>query len=130
MVVVVASAATQMIVPCITKTADIKHVTVLNGTAIPTRIGIRIKGAERAFGISAVITLDAAWAIVVNADAMVSNRSAAPRAVESQVLSVVNAIHVGGDHVGGFIHAVIVDILFVAGNKANCGNKKGNCYQT
>ena len=130
-VVVITSATTQVEVGSMTKAAHIKHMTVLNGTTIETRIGIGVQGAERTGRIVAIQCLaDGLGTIVVDADTMVANRSSAPRTVESHVLRTVNVIHVGGDHEGGFIHAVIVDILFVAGNKTNCGNKKGNCYQT
>ena len=129
--VVFTSAATKVEVGSMTKRADIKHVTMLNGATIETRIGIRIQGAEGAGWISAVQSLaDILGTIVMDVDTVGANRSFAPRAVESYVLRAVNVIHVGGDYVGGLIHAVIVDVLFVAGNKANCGNKKGNCYQT
>jgi hypothetical protein len=130
-VVVIAGATTKVEVGSMTKTAHIKHMTVLNGTTIETRIGIGIQGAEGTGRIVAIQCLaDGLGTIVVDAYTVIAHRSTTPRTVESHVLRAVNVIHVGGDHEGGFIHAVIVNILFVAGNKANCGNKKGNCYQT
>ena len=104
---------------------------MLNGTAIETRIGIRIQGAEGASGVSAVQCLaDGLGAIVVDAHAMGTNGSVAPRAVEGYILRAVNVVHVGSNNVGRLVDAVIVHILFVARNKTNRGDKESDCYQT
>ena len=128
-VVVFASSTTKMEVGSVTKRADVKDVTVLNGTTIETRIGIRIQGAERTGRIGAVQCLtDGLGAIVVDADTVCANGSVAPRAIEGNVLGAVHVVHVGSHNIGGLVDAVVVDVFLVAGNKANSGDKESDCH--
>ncbi len=123
-VVVIAGATTKVEVGSMTKTAHIKHMTVLNGTTIETRIGIGIQGAEGTGRIVAIQCLaDGLGTIVVDAYTVIAHRSTTPRTVESHVLRTVNVIHVGSHNIGGLVDAVIVDILFVARSESYCANK-------
>ena len=127
-VVVVSRGATKVEVGSVTKGADIKHMTVLDGTTIETRIGIRIQGAERTSGVVAVQGLaDSLRTIVVDAYAVGADGGAAPGAVEGNILRTV-AVHVGSYNISGLIDAVVINILLVAGNEANSSSKKGNSH--
>ena len=130
-VVVITSATTKVEVGSMTKAAHIKHMTVLNGTTIETRIGIGVQGAERTGRIGAVQCLtDGLGAIVVDANTMSANRSATPRAVECHILRTVDVVHVGSNNVSRLVHAVVIDIFLIARNETDCSNQEGDCHQT
>ena len=147
MMTVASGTTTNVEVRSMTPSADVKYVEVLNYVrslgGIVSRIlwvvGRNVSGIGRisgglvagAGGVGAVYTVSMTGlileiAIMVYAEVIGGDCCTAPRAViRLTALGVV-----GSHYIGRLVHAVIIDIFFVARNKTNCGNKQGHCYQT